>query len=61
MGRLSVLQGRLPDPGRADEVAVQSEVAQAAGFHWGSASLGIYTNAQTNDPTAAYTRTGPSR
>ena len=50
--RYSVLQGRLPDPGRADEVAVESEVAQMAGFHLGQRfTLGIYTNAQTNDPT----------
>jgi hypothetical protein len=49
--RLTVIKGRLPDPRRADEVAVLTAVAAIAHWHVGEHVLmGVYTNAQTQLP-----------
>ncbi len=49
--RLTVVQGRLADPRRADEVDVQSLVAQQYHWHLGQRfRMGVYTNAQTQLP-----------
>jgi hypothetical protein len=49
--RLTVVQGRMADPRRADQIEVQTEVAQLDGYHVGTRlRLGVYTNAQTQQP-----------
>ena len=50
--RATPVQGRLPDPGRADEVLMNQQSAQILHAHVGQRFLiGIYTNAQTELPT----------
>jgi hypothetical protein len=47
--RVTVVQGRMADPRRPDEVVMQESVAQSTGFHVGQViPFGIYTNAQTS-------------
>jgi len=50
--RIFVTAGRLPDPARADEFAMDSQTAALEGLHLGEVVLmGIYTNRQlANDP-----------
>jgi hypothetical protein len=46
--RAIVTAGRASDPGRADEIVMQTSVARDAGLHIGAhLRIGIYTNAQT--------------
>ncbi len=58
----TVLQGRLPDPRRADEFAVSTTTARIFGFHVGQVvPFGIYTNAQTNDQAFGTAAVAPYR
>jgi hypothetical protein len=60
--RLTVVQGRMADPRRANEVVMQKDVAQMAGFHVGERiPLGIYTNAQTLLPAFGTAGVAPYR
>ena len=60
--RLTVVQGRLPDPRRAGEVAVLSQVADVVHWHVGQRILmGVYTNAQTQLPAFGTARVAPYR
>jgi hypothetical protein len=60
--RMTVISGRLPDPRRADEVAVETEVAQVAHFTVGQHVLmGVYTNAQTQLPQFGTAKVKPYR
>src|ERR1700722_2801970 len=52
LDNLSVLQGRMLSPKRADEFVVSPTTAQVFGLHVGQrVRFGVYTNAQTNLPT----------
>jgi hypothetical protein len=58
----TVLQGRLPDPSRADEFVVSATSARIFGFHVGQlVPFGIYTNAQTNDQAFGTAAVAPYR
>jgi len=60
--RLTVVAGRLPDPRRAEDVAVLTSVAQATGLHLGEhVLLGVYTNAQTQSPQFGTAGVAPYR
>jgi len=60
--RLTVVRGRLPDPGRVDEIAVLTAVAQVSHIHLGQHILmGVYTNAQTNLPAFGTAKVAPYR
>jgi len=60
--RLTVVAGRLPDPRRADDVAMLSSVAKATGLHLGEhVLLGVYTNAQTQLPQFGTAGVAPYR
>ena len=62
MDRLSVVQGRLADPGRADEINMSSEVAPLVGWHVGQRiRMGIYTNDQTYLPAFGTAKVKPTR
>ena len=60
--RVSVTQGRMADPNRADEVVMDPGVAQALRLHVGDRlSVGIYTNAQTLLPAFGTAAVKPYR
>jgi hypothetical protein len=62
LDRPTVVQGRMADPRRADEMVMQTEVAQAAHLRVGARVLfGIYTNAQTQLPGFGTTSVPPYR
>jgi hypothetical protein len=49
--RLTAIDGRLANPGRANEIMVSSIVAQSLGLHVGDVvPIGFYTNVQTTLP-----------
>jgi hypothetical protein len=49
--RATAIEGRLPDPTRADEIAIAPIVAQALNVHVGdTVPMGFYTNEQTTLP-----------
>ncbi len=49
--RPTVLQGRLPDPGRSDEMVVTAEAAHLLGAHVGQViDWGFYSNEQSDQP-----------
>ncbi len=58
--RLAVVQGRLADPNRADEVEMTANTAHSLGVHIGQViPLGFYTDAQTNESDFGTTRVAP--
>ncbi len=60
--RLTVVQGRLPDPRSVHDVAVLTAVAQILHVHLGQHILmGVYTNAQTNLPAFGTAKVTPYR
>jgi len=63
--RATAVEGRLPDPTQADEIALAPIVAQALGVHIGdTVPIGFYTNQQTTLPgygTSASFHTKPYR
>lgn len=49
--RLTITQGRMPDPQRADEAVMPPATAHVLGLHVGSVvPVGFYTNEQANSP-----------
>jgi hypothetical protein len=49
--RVTVVQGRMADPNRADEIVMPASAARILGVHVGQVvPLGLYTNAQRNSP-----------
>lgn len=62
LDNLSLVQGRMLDPGRPDEFVVSPTTARVFGLHVGQAvRFGVYTNAQTNLPTFGTAAVGPYR
>jgi hypothetical protein len=60
--RLTVVQGRLPDPRNVHEIAVLTAVAKVTHFRLGQHILmGVYTNAQTNLPAFGTAKVRPYR
>lgn len=60
--RLSVVQGRMADPRRADEIVMATQVAHQLGLHVGARiPIGVYTNAQTNLPAFGTSKVRPIR
>ncbi len=60
--RLTVVEGQLPDPRRADQIAVLTAVAKVVHIHLGQHILmGVYTNAQTNSPAFGSAKVTPYR
>jgi hypothetical protein len=60
--RLTVVQGRLPDPRRVDQIAVLTAVAKVLHVHVGQHFvMGVYTNAQTNLPDFGTAKVAPYR
>ena len=60
--RLTVVQGRLPNPRSVHEIAVLTAVADVAHIHVGQHILmGVYTNAQTNLPAFGTAKVPPYR
>ncbi len=60
--RLTVVQGRLPNPDDVHGVAVLSAVAKVLHIHVGQHFvMGVYTNAQTNLPTFGTAKLAPYR
>jgi MacB-like periplasmic core domain/FtsX-like permease family len=58
--RIFVTAGRLPDPARADEFAMDSQTAAAEGLHLGElVTMGIYTNREIADDPNISARSGP--
>ncbi len=58
--RVSVVQGRLVDPNRADEIEMTANTAHSLGIHIGQVvPLGFYTDAQTNESDFGTTRVAP--
>ena len=62
LDNLSVVQGRMLDPKRADEFVVSPTTAQVFGLHVGQrVPFGVYTNAQSNLPTFGTAAVAPYR
>jgi len=60
--RVTVVQGRLPDPRNVHEIAVLTAVAKVDHYHLGQHILmGVYTNAQTNLPAFGTAEVPPYR
>ncbi|HWF16522.1 MAG TPA: FtsX-like permease family protein [Acidimicrobiales bacterium] len=60
--KVTVVQGRMADPRRANELMLNAQGASALGAHVGSVlPIGIYTNAQTVLPGFGTTRVKPIR
>ena len=60
--RFTVVRGHLPDPRRADQIAVLTAVAKVAHIRLGAHILmGVYTNAQTNSPAFGTPKMAPYR
>ena len=60
--RLSVVSGRLADPGRPGEIDLSQPVAQLIGWHVGQRiRMGVYTNDQTNLPAFGGAKVRPDR
>jgi hypothetical protein len=50
--RVTVVEGRMANPKRADQAVLTSEAARLLGVHLGeTVRVGLYTNAQENSPT----------
>jgi hypothetical protein len=60
--KVTVVEGRMADPRRADELMLSAQGASALGVHVGSVlPVGIYTNAQTMLPGFGTARVNPIR
>ena len=58
--RVTVVQGRMADPNRVDEVVMTATAAQLLGVHVGQVvPLGLYTDAQTSQPGFGTPRVAP--
>jgi hypothetical protein len=58
--RVTVADGRMADPRRADQAVVTEEAAQLLGLHVGeTVPIGFYTNAQANSPGYGTTTVQP--
>ncbi len=59
--RVTVAEGRMADPRRADEMVATAEAARLAGWHLGQTfSFGAFTLAQANSPTFGFQTTKPA-
>jgi hypothetical protein len=59
--RVTVAEGRMADPRRADEVVATAQAAHIAGWHLGeTVFMGAFTLAQANSPTFAFQTTEPA-
>ncbi|HVA06430.1 MAG TPA: hypothetical protein VNG12_06805, partial [Acidimicrobiales bacterium] len=60
--RVTVTEGRMANPARANEFMLSAQGAQALGYHVGeTVPIGIYTNDQTNLPGFGTSRVKPYR
>ncbi len=59
--RVTVAEGRLADPRRADEMVATAQAARISGWHLGeTVAFGAFTLAQANSPSFGFLRTKPA-